>query len=98
MRGSVQTRAPSARRRGDRGDARRRNRGLEVRRPENYDLKHAIAAQHGVTPAHVVVGEGIDALFGVVARLHVEPGVAVVTSLGAYPTFAFHVVGNGGRL
>ena len=66
--------------------------------PENHDLKHAIAARHGVTPAHVVVGEGIDALFGVVARLHVEPGVAVVTSLGAYPTFAFHVAGNGGRL
>ena len=59
--------------------------------PENHDLKHAIAARHGVTPAHVVVGEGIDALFGVVARLHVEPGTSVVTSLGAYPTFAFHV-------
>ena len=66
--------------------------------PENHDLKHAIAARHGVTPAHVVVGEGIDALFGVVARLHVEPGTSVVTSLGAYPTFAFHVAGNGGRL
>src|ERR1700709_1103850 len=66
--------------------------------PENYDLKHAIAARHGVTPAHVVVGEGIDALFGVVARLHVEPGAAVVSSLGAYPTFSFHIVGNGGRL
>ena len=66
--------------------------------PENYDLKQAIAARHGVTPAHVVVGEGIDALFGTVARLHVEPGVAVVSSLGAYPTFAFHIAGNGGRL
>jgi histidinol-phosphate aminotransferase len=30
--------------------------------------------------------------------LHVEPGVAVVSSVGAYPTFAFHVSGNGGRL
>ena len=66
--------------------------------PESHDLTHAIAARHGVTPAHVVVGEGIDALFGVIARLHVEPGVAVVSSLGAYPTFAFHVAGNGGRL
>ena len=66
--------------------------------PENHDLKHAIAARHGVTPSHVVVGEGIDALFGIVARLHVEPGVAVVSSLGGYPTFAFHVSGNGGRL
>jgi histidinol-phosphate aminotransferase len=66
--------------------------------PESYDLQHAIAGRHGVTPAHVIVGEGIDALFGVVARLHVEPGVVVVSSLGAYPTFAFHIVGNGGRL
>ena len=66
--------------------------------PENHDLKQAIAARHGVTPGHVVVGEGIDALFGVVARLHVEPGTSVATSLGAYPTFAFHVAGNGGRL
>jgi histidinol-phosphate aminotransferase len=47
--------------------------------PENHELKHAIAEHHGVTPSHVVVGEGIDALFGVVARLHVEPGVAVVS-------------------
>jgi histidinol-phosphate aminotransferase len=66
--------------------------------PENHDLKVAIAARHGVTAAHVVVGEGIDALLGVVARLYVEPGVPVVSSLGAYPTFAFHVAGNGGRL
>ena len=66
--------------------------------PENYVLKHAIATRHGVTPAHVVVGEGIDALFGVVARLYVERGVIVVSSLGAYPTFAFHIAGNGGRL
>ncbi len=62
--------------------------------------KQAIAARHGVTPAHVVVGEGIDALFGTVARLHVEPGVAGrQLLLGAYLTFAFHIgVGNGGRL
>jgi histidinol-phosphate aminotransferase len=66
--------------------------------PESFDLEVAIATRHGVTPAHVVVGEGIDALFGVVARLHVEPGVAVVSSLGAYPTFAFHIAGSGGRL
>jgi histidinol-phosphate aminotransferase len=74
------------------------NEGWKYGDPENYDLKHAIAARHGVTPAHVVVGEGIDALFGVVARLYVEPGVAVVSSLGAYPTFAFHIAGNGGQL
>lgn len=66
--------------------------------PENHDLKAAIAAHHGTTPAHVVVGEGIDALLGYLVRLTVGPGDPVVTSLGAYPTFNFHVAGFGGTL
>ena len=66
--------------------------------PENHDLKVALAAHHSVAPENVVVGEGIDALFGYMVRLFVEPGVTVATSLGAYPTFNFHVVGFGGRL
>ena len=66
--------------------------------PENYDLKQALAAKHGVTPENIVVGEGIDGLFGYIVRLFVEPGVTVATSLGAYPTFNFHVAGFGGRL
>jgi histidinol-phosphate aminotransferase len=66
--------------------------------PENHDLKQALAAHHAVAPENVVVGEGIDGLFGLAVRLFVEPGVAVATSLGAYPTFNFHVAGFGGRL
>jgi histidinol-phosphate aminotransferase len=66
--------------------------------PENHDLKAALAAHHGVDPENVVVGEGIDALFGYTVRMFVGPGVAVVTSHGAYPTFNFHVAGYGGRL
>jgi histidinol-phosphate aminotransferase len=66
--------------------------------PENYDLKQALAASHGVSPQNIVVGEGIDGLFGYTVRLFVEPGVTVATSLGAYPTFNFHVAGYGGRL
>ena len=66
--------------------------------PENHDLRMAIAAKLGVTPANVTIGEGIDSLFGYTVRQYVEPGDAVVTSLGAYPTFNFHVVGYGGRL
>lgn len=66
--------------------------------PENHDLKAALAAGLGVAPANVVVGEGIDSLFGYTVRLFVAPGDAVVTSLGAYPTFNFHVAGYGGRL
>ncbi|MEZ5831384.1 MAG: pyridoxal phosphate-dependent aminotransferase [Dongiaceae bacterium] len=66
--------------------------------PENHDLKHALAARHGVKPENIAVGEGIDGLFGYAVRLFVEPGVTVATSLGAYPTFNFHVAGYGGRL
>lgn len=66
--------------------------------PEVHDLRAAIAAHHGCTPAHVVVGEGIDGLLGLLVRLLIGPGDAVVTSLGAYPTFNFHVTGFGGTL
>lgn len=66
--------------------------------PENHELKEALAAIHGIRPENVVVGEGIDALLGYTVRLLVEPGTPVVSSLGAYPTFNFHVAGYGGRL
>jgi histidinol-phosphate aminotransferase len=46
----------------------------------------------------VVVGEGIDGLHGLIARLIIEPGDVAVTSLGAYPTFNYHVAGFGGRV
>lgn len=66
--------------------------------PENHDIKAALARHLGVAPENVMVGEGIDGLFGYAVRLFVEPGVTVATSLGAYPTFNFHVHGFGGRL
>ena len=50
------------------------------------------------SPANIVVGEGIDGLLGLIARTFINPARAVVTSLGAYPTFNFHVAGFGGRL
>ena len=66
--------------------------------PENHDIKAALAKHLGVAPENVMVGEGIDGLFGHAMRLFVEPGVTVATSLGAYPTFNFHVHGFGGKL
>ena len=66
--------------------------------PENHDLKQALAVHHGVTPAHIAVGPGIDGLLGLLCRLVLEPGTPVATSLGAYPTFNFHVAGYGGVL
>ena len=66
--------------------------------PENHDLRHALADFHAVAPENIVVGEGIDGLLGYLVRLLIEPGDAVVTSLGAYPTFNYHVAGFGGAL
>ncbi len=66
--------------------------------PENHDLIAAIARHHGVGAEHVVVGEGIDGLLGLAVKIAAEPGAAVVTSDGAYPTFNFHVAAQGARL
>jgi histidinol-phosphate aminotransferase len=66
--------------------------------PEVHDLRHALAAHHGVGAENVVVGEGIDGLLGYLVRLLVAPGDPVVTSNGAYPTFNYHVAGYGGAL
>jgi histidinol-phosphate aminotransferase len=66
--------------------------------PEIHDLKQALAIHYGIRTENIAIGEGIDGLFGLAVRLFIEPGVAVATSLGAYPTFNFHVQGFGGRL
>lgn len=66
--------------------------------PESHDLRHALAAHLGVTAGNVMVGGGIDGLLGLLVRLIVGPGEAVVTSAGAYPTFNYHVAGFGGVL
>ncbi len=66
--------------------------------PENYDLKAALAIRHGCTPAHIVLGEGVDGLLGLIVRLTVAAGDSVVTSRGTYPTFNYQVTGFGGAL
>jgi histidinol-phosphate aminotransferase len=66
--------------------------------PESYDLRSGIARLHGVGLDNVVIGEGIDGLLGLTVKLAAEPGSAIVTSDGTYPTFNFHVAACGGRL
>ncbi|MCG8361412.1 MAG: aminotransferase class I/II-fold pyridoxal phosphate-dependent enzyme [Kiloniellales bacterium] len=66
--------------------------------PEHFDLRERLAAELGVTRRNIVIGEGIDGLLGVIVRAFTNPGDAIVTSAGAYPTFNYHVTGYGGRL
>jgi histidinol-phosphate aminotransferase len=66
--------------------------------PETHQLTHALAAHHDVDPSNICVGEGIDGLLGNLVRLLVTTDTPVVTSVGAYPTFTYHVAGFGGHV
>ena len=66
--------------------------------PEGYELRGALAELHGVGYGEVNLGAGIDELLGLMVRLLIEPGDPVVTSLGGYPTFIYHVDGFRGAL
>lgn len=66
--------------------------------PESYHLRGALAEMYNVQMANIAMGIGIDGLLGDLVRLFVGEGDPVVTSLGAYPTFNYHVAGCGGRL
>jgi histidinol-phosphate aminotransferase len=66
--------------------------------PENHDLRETLGRHLELAANRIVVGEGIDGLLCLIVRLVVSAGTPVVTSLGAYPTFNYHVTGFGGRL
>lgn len=66
--------------------------------PEGWDLRTALAAHHGLSVDNVVLGAGIDDLLGLAVRVLCDPGDVCVSSLGGYPTFAYHVAGYGARL
>jgi histidinol-phosphate aminotransferase len=66
--------------------------------PENHILRSALAERLNVKIEQVLVGSGIDDLLGLVVRAFLERGEYAVTSLGAYPTFNYHVEGYGARL
>ncbi|RDE08070.1 pyridoxal phosphate-dependent aminotransferase [Pelagibacterium lacus] len=65
---------------------------------EAFELRAALAAHLDLPRDAITVGEGIDGLLGLVCRLYLEPGDRVVTSLGAYPTFNYHVAAQGAEL
>ncbi|MBK4216202.1 pyridoxal phosphate-dependent aminotransferase [Paracoccus caeni] len=66
--------------------------------PTSHDLRQALARHLQISSENIVVGEGIDGLLGLLVRLMIAPGDAVVTSDGAYPTFNYHVAGFAGVL
>lgn len=66
--------------------------------PENHDLRQVIADHLNIPFANVMPGEGVDAILGMAVRLYAAPGSTVVTSLGGYPTFNYHIAGYGAEM
>jgi len=66
--------------------------------PECWALRERLAMELGTKMDEIVVGPGIDGLLGLIVRIFAGAGAPVVTSLGAYPTFNFHVAGHGANL
>jgi len=66
--------------------------------PDASNLRAALAEHFGIAPDHFTFAPGIDALLGLTVRIFSEPGAAIVTSDGAYPTFNYHVDAYGRRL
>ena len=54
-----------------------------------YHLRNAIAARHGIEPAHVVTAAGADAVIGHLSVATLDPGDEVVT---AWPSFVSYVL------
>lgn len=66
--------------------------------PESYDLREALAPEHGCAIENICVGAGIDDLMGLAVRAFIAPGSVALATRGTYPTFGYHVTGFGGRL
>lgn len=65
---------------------------------ELHDLRAALGTHLGVGMEHITVGGGIDGILCDLVRLTLDPTDTVVTSLGAYPTFNYHVVTTGAQV
>ena len=65
--------------------------------PEGFALREALAKHHGVARENIGLGIGADDILSLAVRSVIDPGDPVVMSHGAYPTFAFHVNGFGGK-
>lgn len=66
--------------------------------PESYDLRSALAVQHGCSIENICIGSGIDDLMGLAVRAFMWPGAPALATRGTYPTFGYHVTGFGGTL
>ena len=66
--------------------------------PENWALRERLSAHLGIDMEEIVAGPGIDGLLGLTVRIFSDTGQPILSSLGAYPTFNYHIAGYGRQL
>ncbi|BBF87589.1 glutamine-dependent 2-keto-4-methylthiobutyrate transaminase [Aquitalea magnusonii] len=66
--------------------------------PYAHALRERAAKLNGVSPAEVLFDTGADSLILLALRLTCNPGDAVVTTAGTYPTFRYFAEGVGARV
>ncbi|MFH0824791.1 MAG: histidinol-phosphate transaminase [Pseudomonadota bacterium] len=62
------------------------------------DLRAAIAARHGVSPASVILGNGSDEIMLLAAHIFVRPGDEAVVSQNTFSMYRIAVEAFGGRI
>ncbi|MEN3791560.1 aminotransferase class I/II-fold pyridoxal phosphate-dependent enzyme [Fulvimarina sp. MAC3] len=63
--------------------------------PEQFELREALAAKHGLAIDNIICGTGIDGLLRDLVAAACSPGSTVLTSRGAYPTFGYFATAAG---
>ncbi|MEL6921958.1 MAG: pyridoxal phosphate-dependent aminotransferase [Pseudomonadota bacterium] len=66
--------------------------------PTAHALRTALSEHLGVDMDDIVCGPGIDGLLGLIVRVFSDVGDTIVSSVGAYPTFNYHVHAYGRAL
>ena len=79
-------------------EAARRALGSANRYPEHgSELRERLASRHGVEPTSIVVGNGADALIGLLATAFLDPGDEAVMAVPSFVSYVQDTLRAGGR-
>lgn len=65
------------------------------RYPEQYELLHALAAHHSLTPDHLVLGNGSNDVLDLIARTYLGPDREAISSQYAFAIYQIATVSTG---
>jgi len=54
---------------------------------QSYGLRQALAAQHGLDPGQIIVGNGVDGLIAQISMVYLDQGSEVIVSKSSFPFY-----------